>query len=109
MQDLWPVSLLFSEGHVHHVSDGESGHGALSQGDDLVDAFHHGVQLAMGLQGELAADLWDKRGWRWSKESGDRTQVRPSRLYQSVMEIKGLSCLKVDLRNISEKKTKKDC
>lgn len=55
--DLWPVSLLGSEGHVHHVSDGEAGHGALSQRNDLVDALHHRVQLGVSLQRELTADL----------------------------------------------------
>lgn len=54
---LWPVSLLGGEGHIHHVSDGQAGHGALGEGDDLVDALHHGVQLGVGLQRELAADL----------------------------------------------------
>lgn len=54
---LWPVSLLGGEGHIHHVSDGQAGHGALGEGDDLVDALHHGVQLGVGLQRELTADL----------------------------------------------------
>lgn len=57
MRYLWPVSLLGGEGHIHHVSDGQAGHGALGEGDDLVDALHHGVQLGVGLQRELTADL----------------------------------------------------
>lgn len=66
-QYLWPVSLLCGEGYIHHISDGEPSHGALSEGDDLVDAFHHGVQLAVRLQRELAADL---------KTRGDRGEAR---------------------------------
>lgn len=63
---LRPVSLLGSEGRVHHVFDGEARHGALSEGDDLIDAFHHGVQLGVGLQGELTADLRTEEDGRWT-------------------------------------------
>lgn len=57
LQHLWPVSLLGCEGVIHHVFDGEPRHGALCKGDDLIDAFHHGIQLAVCLQRELATDL----------------------------------------------------
>lgn len=47
---LWPVAPFFREGHVHNVFDGQAGHGALSQRDDLVDALHHGVQLGVSFK-----------------------------------------------------------
>lgn len=54
---LWPVSSLSSKSFIHHVSDGESGHGTLSEGDDLIDGFHYVAQPAVSLQRELSADL----------------------------------------------------
>lgn len=64
-QYLRSVSRLSSERLVHYVSDGEPGHGALSERDDLIDALHHALQVSVGLQGELAADL------RTKQDSGD--------------------------------------
>lgn len=58
---LGPVSLLRTEGFMHQISDGEAGHGALSQRDDLVDGRHQVLQLAVALQTELAADLNTKK------------------------------------------------
>lgn len=57
MHYLWPVSRLWGKGYIHHIFDGESRHGTLSEGNDLIDAFHHGVQRGVGLQRELSADL----------------------------------------------------
>lgn len=57
---LRPVSCLGSKGFIHHVFDGEARHGALSEGNDLIDAFHHGVQLGVSPQRELCADLKTK-------------------------------------------------
>lgn len=62
--DLGPVALLGGEGHVDGVSDGEAGHGALRQRDDLLDGLHHALQAGVALQGELAAHLQTGRG-RW--------------------------------------------
>ena len=59
---LRPVSLFGDESCVHHEFDGETGHGALSQRDDLVDALHHRVQFSVSLQGELSADLETEKG-----------------------------------------------
>lgn len=60
--DLGPVPLLGREGHVHGVSDGEAGHGALGQRDDLVDGVHHAAQAGVALQRELAAHLQTREG-----------------------------------------------
>lgn len=54
---LRPVSSLSSKSFIHHVSDGEPGHGTLSEGDDLIDGFHYVAQPAVSLQSELSADL----------------------------------------------------
>ena len=54
---LWPVSLLGGEGIIHHIFDGEPGHGTLREGNDPIDCFHRGVQLTVGLQREFTADL----------------------------------------------------
>lgn len=68
MHYLWPVSRLVGKGFVHHIFDGESGHGTLSEGNDLIYAFHHGVQLGVGIQRELSADL------RTKEETGNTEQ-----------------------------------
>ena len=54
---LGPVSCLWGEGYIHGVLDSQAGHGALSQGNDLIDALHHGLRLEVGLQGKLIQDL----------------------------------------------------
>lgn len=57
---LWSVSLLWGEGVIHHIFDGQPGHGTLREWNDPIDGFHHGVQFTMGLQRELTADLWKR-------------------------------------------------
>ena len=55
------VSCLWREGYIHGVLDGQAGHGALGQRNDLVDALHHGLRLEVGLQGELVQDLRERK------------------------------------------------
>ena len=62
MRYLGPVPCLRGEGYIHGVLDGQAGHGALGQRNDLVDALHHGLRLEVGLQGELIEDLQEKNG-----------------------------------------------
>lgn len=69
------VSSLGGEGIVHHVFDGEAGHGALSEGNDLIDAFHHRLQLSVSLQRELAADLKTRAERKHWETQGGSEQV----------------------------------